>query len=180
MSIDNLMIKLRFFIPSEPLTERIINLNRSLPKDPRQSIDANKQISVMRRVIGERLYRYLASAARNNSDNDEAVKIWECIPWGMSAMLGFPPYGDIDLSTDDGRHMIEVLNDLTYEFREWLLNQSNGYRAPWGELIMIGGDYLKITADMPGELRELERRPRRVAVAADAQGEYAIAQVEPC
>ena len=173
MIIDDLMIKLRFFIPSEKLTKRVIVLNSS--PDQGSQASSGKRVSIMQRAIGERLYRYLASAARNNSDQDE-VKIWDCIPWGMSSMLGFPSYGDIDLSTEEGRNIEGLLRDLTEEFRDWLCNQPDGYRAPWGEMILIREDYLKITANLPIPLPASETDP--VARGRQRQEQYALAEAE--
>lgn len=163
MSVDKLIIELQFFMPSKVVTTTILDLNGLFLKAAEDSTPVKsfrvdlkshrfrsflrqREVRRQQRNIAERLYRYLASVARNEHLNGRPVNIWECISQGMSTALGFPSYEEIDVHTDLGHHASNALRDLTIEFREWLIERPDGYQAPWGQVWLVNGDQMQVTS----------------------------------
>ncbi len=153
MSIDDLIVELKFFVPSKKLTERILDLNERYlnpGKEPRRrkiiGWGRGRNIAEQQRTIGERLYRQLAATARCRDNSEECFSIFEWVPRGMAVNLGFPSHSEIDFQSEIGRRTSDVLIALAQEFRSWLIAHPNGYQAPWGDLWIIEGDRFGLTA----------------------------------
>jgi hypothetical protein len=155
MTSDDFVLEQRFFQPSLALTKKIAHLNITflgtqnlLPWQLKyfQRL-SRRELIRQQRTIAERLYRLLASMARNE-ENANPKRV-EDIPVDMSIMLGFPRYGELE-ATSNGEQAIECLNTLSEEFTNWLLNKSGVYAAPWGEVRIVqvdGCNYLEFHRD---------------------------------
>jgi len=154
VSIDDLIVELKFFVPSKKLTERILELNERYlnpGKEPRRrkiigGWRRGKNIAMQQRTIGERLYRQLAATARSQDNSAESFSVFEWVPRGMAVNLGFPSHSEIDFQSEIGRHTSDVLIALAHEFRSWLIAHPNGYQAPWGDVWIVEGDHFGLTA----------------------------------
>jgi hypothetical protein len=110
------------------------------------------------RVIGERLYHFLASMSESPYAREGGrFPLWEVIPGGMSTMLGVPRESNLIYS-------------LTEEFRNWLRNEHQGtYKGPWWQILLDDDDtlVLKEIASKQDYLRS--RMKMRGALAAAAR-----------
>jgi len=109
------------------------------------------------RVIGERLYHFLASMSESPYAREGGrFPLWEVIPGGMSTMLGVPRESNL-------------LNSLTVEFRDWLRDEHQGkYTGPWWQVSLDddGGFMLKEIVSKQGYLQNLNKRRGAFAAAA--------------
>jgi len=177
MSVNNLISELQFFRPSEELTKRIVELNDAFFHDravSRKSIFPRvrrKQVLKVQRTISERVYRFLASTARQ-SYQTQPMRVSECFT-GMAIMLGFPPFAAIDKTQHLGNRAIQAIDDLACEFCDWLARRGCFYQAPWGDVRIItlnDETYLEfeLNTESPGwEPQEHETEGRLPELIAD-------------
>jgi hypothetical protein len=83
------------------------------------------------RIIGERLYHFLASLSESpHARNGGVFPLWEVIPGGMATALGLPRGSSL-------------LKSLTEEFRAWLRGEWQGrYKGPWWQVVLDDNDNL--------------------------------------
>jgi hypothetical protein len=114
------------------------------------------------RVIGERLYHFLASMSESPYAREGGrFPLWEVIPGGMSTMLGVPRESNL-------------LHSLTEEFRDWLRGEQQGrYTGPWWQVLLDDDDalVLKEIASKQDYLQRLaEKRGAFAAAARETSG----------
>ena len=146
-----------FFTPSGQLASRIVAHNQRLLSldyeseapdlddvndEDEQEVDeeppwANNSESEtnQQRLIGERLYHYLAFLARQSS-NEDGGKL-EALRKGLIAMLGLSAVGRPGAARDSER----LVGALVDEFLAWLSDSCFGaYVTPWGEVYLTDGE----------------------------------------
>lgn len=108
-----------------------------------------QQVKRLRRLMGERLYHYLATLAESPYAREGGrFHVWEYIPQGMATMLGLAAAFDNHVPESEKvmytRHLLEK---FTEEFRDWLVEeQHRSYVCAWGEIYLDEPDRFMLQA----------------------------------
>jgi hypothetical protein len=129
------------------------------------TVDHERQTLMGKRLISERLYHYLSSLAETPRALEGAdFPLWEYLPDGMATMLGLSAYRDMPRDSARAMEIRQLLERITLEFRNWLLEEQHGiFVTPWIEIGLSEGDDLRLTA--------LEEEPQLVAESFGAYSE---------
>ncbi len=108
-----------------------------------------QQVRQLQRLMGERLYHYLATLAESPyARGGGKFDIREYIPQGMASLLGLAAAFDSHEPQSEHvmytRHLLEKFTD---EFRDWLVGeQQRFYVCAWGEIYLDEDDKLMLQA----------------------------------
>ena len=113
-------------------TEDGSRLESERPRFP-STVDPERQTVIGKRLISERLYHYLSSLAESpwaRAGHD--FPIAEYIPDGMATMLGLSAHRDMPRDSERAMEISQMLEEVTQEFRNWLLEEEHGsFVTPW-------------------------------------------------
>jgi Txe/YoeB family toxin of Txe-Axe toxin-antitoxin module len=128
----------------EPLMESYFGkLSRRVRRNSEE-----QQVKQLQRLMGERLYHYLATLAESPYAREGGrFDIWEYIPSGMANLLGLAAAFDNPVPESERivytRHL---LGKFTEEFRDWLVEEHKSYVCAWGEISLDEQDRLMLQA----------------------------------
>jgi hypothetical protein len=179
---EKLTFGYEFFMPSNELTNAIIEQNQRLVAKAREGNlspgsqsnqnvsqvedgsllgrmesellrsqgmpDPRRQTRTGQLLISERLYHYLSSLAETPLANEGGeFPIWEYVPSGMATMLGLSAYREMPADARQAVEIRELLEQLTLEFRAWLVKEHGSFVTPWFEIELTEDDALILESE---------------------------------
>jgi hypothetical protein len=104
------------------------------------------QTKRLQRLIGERLYHYLATLAESPYAREGGrFDIWEYIPQGVANTLGLAAaFTGHQPKSEQAMYSRHLLEKLTVEFRDWLVERHRSYVCAWGEIHLDEKDRLML------------------------------------
>jgi|GEM_PF-5986197 len=173
----------------EPPDESLLGRLRGEVTGQRSVVDPEQLAIDGKRLISERLYHYLSSLAETPRSLDKGgFSIWEFIPSGMATMLGLSGYRELPVDSPQRDKISQSLEQLSTEFRDWLLKKHGSFVTPWIEIQLDDLDNLRLTAieetpdsrfaevvvaEPDGTKIHLSRRASLSDVAGSSRGESA-------
>jgi hypothetical protein len=128
--------------------------------------DRRRQTRMGQLLVSERLYHYLSSLAETPLANQGGdFPIWEYLPSGMATMLGLSAYREMPADASQSVEIRESLEQLTGEFRDWLVKEHGIFVTPWFSISLTENDTL---------ILELDDSPQGCSTVEDA-GAYPVA-----
>lgn len=120
------------------------------------AIDQERQIKMGKRLISERLYHYLSSLAETpRALGGRTFPLWEYLPDGMATMLGLSAYRTMPQDSLRTIEIRQLLEGVTTEFRNWLVEKQNGsFVTPWIEIAISGDDDLRLAVIEESQIAE--------------------------
>lgn len=105
-----------------------------------------QQTKRLQRLIGERLYHYLATLAESPYAREGGkFDIWEYIPQGMANNLGLAAaFTGRQSDSEQAIYSRHLLKTFTVEFRDWLVERHRSYACAWGEIQLDEKDRLML------------------------------------
>lgn len=136
------------------------------------TVDTERQTRKGKQLISERLYHYLSSLAETpRALAGGEFPIWEYLPDGMATMLGLSAYRDMQQDSARAMEIRQLLEGITGEFRNWLLEEQHGrFVTPWIE-IDLRNDALRLAV-----IEDSDAFPSSKADAFDPDLKWAVAQ----
>lgn len=105
-----------------------------------------QQTKRLQRLMGERLYHYLATLAESPYAREGGkFDIREYIPPGMANALGLAAaFNSHQPESEQALYSRHLLKKFTEEFREWLVGQHRSFACVWGEIQLDEEDRLML------------------------------------